>query len=156
MKSSDVVIDSMELYEYVLSRGHDPLSYNAIFPLLHMDINFRIEIQRKLFQKCNIGRADNVQRANSRFYHYCWENSDKICEECQRPLNNYSPVYISHIKTRGSHPEMAFDPRNVNILCYKHHNMWENGDKEKMRIYPRNMKVIEILEKEYNESKKGN
>lgn len=51
--------------------------------------------------------------------------------------------------TRGAYPEMAHDPRNINILCFEMHNRWENGDRQKMRIYPGNVRVIELLKKEY-------
>ena len=49
----------------------------------------------------------------------------------------------------GFAPEMAHDPRNINILCFEMHNRWENGDRKNMRIYPGNVKVIELLKKEY-------
>ena len=51
--------------------------------------------------------------------------------------------------TRGAPPEMAHDPRNVNILSFEMHNRWENGDRRNMRIYPANLLIIEQLKKEY-------
>jgi hypothetical protein len=53
--------------------------------------------------------------------------------------------------TRGAHPEIAHDPRNINILCFESHNRWENGDRERMRIYPANMRLIELLKSEYQQ-----
>lgn len=78
-----------------------------------------------------------------------WENKPHYCEECMRPLAEYSAVYVSHILTRGANPDMAHDPRNVNILCFRHHAEWENGEREKMRIWAKNQATIEELKKDY-------
>ena len=73
-----------------------------------------------------------------------------------RPLPEYSATYCSHILTRGAHPEMANDPRNINILCFKHHLIWENGKREQMRIYPANMLRIEELKQDYKQANETN
>ena len=49
------------------------------------------------------------------------------------------------------HPEMAHDPRNVNILSFEMHNRRENGDRRNMRIYRANLLTVEQLKKEYRE-----
>lgn len=121
-----------------------------------MDILLRVEIQRELFGHCVFGRG-NIPAANDRFFRWVWDNKQtqtpKRCEETLTPLWNFSAVYCSHILTRGSHPEMAHDPRNINILSYKSHNRWENGLRECMRIYPGNVRIIELLKKEYQQLK---
>lgn len=51
---------------------------------------------------------------------------------------------------RGGHPEMAHDPRNVNILCKEHHTIWENQTgRATMRIYLSNLQRIDDLTNEY-------
>lgn len=91
-------------------------------------------------------------QANDKFYHWVWNNKPHQCEECLMPLHGYSAVFISHIKTKGAFPEMAHDPRNTNILCFKHHNIWENDNLNmSMRIYRKNIKTIEMLKNEYNQ-----
>ena len=68
-----------------------------------------------------------------------------------RPLKEYSATYISHILTRGAHPEMAHDPRNINILCFRHHNQWEHATTRRtMRIYRGNLLKVQELKKEYD------
>lgn len=114
-----------------------------------MDIRLRVEIQRELFGHCVFGRGANIMAANERFFRWVWDNKPHQCEECLKPLRNYSAVYCSHILTRGAYPEAAHDARNINILCFEHHNQWENGDKSKMRIYPGNIRIIELIKKEY-------
>lgn len=134
-----IVIDTRELYDYARSRGYEPLTDKRFV----LDINLRVSIQRALFG------SGHTPEENQRFYRWCWEHKPHICEECMRPLREYSATYVSHILTKGAHPEMAHDPRNVNILCLNHHNQWENGNRESMRIYLGNMKTIEQLKKEY-------
>ena len=133
------VIDTRELYDYARKRGYEPL----IDRRFAMEIHLRVSIQRELF-----GRGHTPEE-NERFYRWCWEHYPHICSETMRPLRQYSATYISHILTRGAHPEMAHDPRNVNILCFEMHNRWENGDRQNMRIYQMNQLTIKNLMNEY-------
>lgn len=134
-----MLIDTREMYDYARARGYEPL-LDARFP---MDIVLRVSIQRELF-----GRGHGPEE-NEKFYRWCWDHSPKVCEETMQPLRNYSAVHVSHILTRGAFPEMAHDPRNVNILSLAAHNRWENGDRENMRIYRSNLLRIEMLKNEY-------
>lgn len=103
-----------------------------------MDIRLRIEVQRSLFP------------SHEQFYLWVWEHKVHTCEETMKPLREYSATYVSHILTKGGHPDMAHDPRNTNILCLKAHNQWEFGNREKMRIYERNQLIIKQLKNEYS------
>lgn len=129
--------------EYDLCKAH------GIEPLVDrrfaMDIRLRVAIQRELFG------TGHTPQENERFYRFCWDHYPHQCTETMRPLKEYSAVYISHILTRGAHPEMAHDPRNVNILSFECHNRWENGDRKNMRIFAGNRIIIEQLKREYAE-----
>ena len=127
-----------------------PLLPNKFFTL---DIKLREQIQKEMFGRCVIGRGD-IPQANERFFRWIWDHKPHYCEECMKPLRTYSAVYCSHILSRGAHPEMAHDPRNINILCFDHHNQWENGDRKRMRIYPGNQMIIKELENDYNIKRK--
>lgn len=105
----------------------------------------RVELQRRLFGK------GHTPAENSKFYRWVWAHYEHRCEECSRPLPQYNATFVSHILTRGAHPEMAHDPRNVNILCKTCHDRWENGDREGMRINLKNQYLITKLKKEYYE-----
>ncbi len=135
-------------YQYCINRGYNPLIDIKHFT---MDIRLRVEIQRELFGHCVFGRGANIMAANERFFRWVWDNKPHRCEECLKPLRNYSAVYCSHILTRGAFPEAAHDARNINILCFEHHNEWENGNRERMRIYPANMRLIELMKAEYQQ-----
>lgn len=134
-----IVIDTRELYDYARKRGFEPL----IDRRFAVEINLRVSIQRELF-----GRGHTPEE-NERFYRFCWDHYPHVCSETMRPLHQYSAAYVSHIMTRGAHPDMAHDPRNVNILSVEMHNRWENGDRQNMRIYRANQLTIEQLKQEY-------
>lgn len=137
------MIDSRELYDYAKGRGYEPLT-DARLP---MAVDLRKEIQTDLFGK------GHSPAENGRFYRWCWARMPHRCEECRRPLEGYSAVYISHILSRGAEPEMAHDPRNVNILCFDCHNKWEHATTRKgMRIYDSNRRKIALLKAEYRKN----
>lgn len=141
-------VSTREEYEALKKRGIELLYGEKNLPL---DIKLRKELQQELF-----GRG-NHQEANQKFYKLAWEGAASkgmtghYCQECFKPLKEYSATYISHILSRGAYPEMAYDLRNYNLLCAEHHQQWESGDREKMRIYKRNMKTIEKLKRDYND-----
>lgn len=134
-----IPINTREEYDLCVAHGLQPLLDDRFA----MDISLRVCIQREQF-----GRGHTPEE-NERFYRWCWAHLPHICEETMRPLWNYSAVHISHILTRGAHPDMAHDPRNVNILCLEAHNRWENGERRGMRIYLRNCDTMRMLRDEY-------
>lgn len=133
-------ITTIEEYDYCVQRGIEPL----IDDNFSIDINLRKELQEKLF-----GSRKNIPAMNQKFFHWVWLHKDHICEECGRPLPEYSATFCSHILSRGAHPECSTDPRNINILCFNHHEQWEVGDRKAMKIYETNQKIIERLKLEY-------
>lgn len=136
-----ILIEDLECYKYAKNKGYEPLTDKRF----EMPIKVRVDVQRYLFG------TGHTPAENEKFYRYCWDLYPHICVECMRPLTQFSATYISHIRTRGAFPEAAHDVRNVNILCFKHHNQWETGNRKAMRIYPGNVQTIEQLTKEYNE-----
>lgn len=139
-----IAIESIAEYRLCVERGFEPL----IDDRFELPIALRVEIQRQLFGHVTHGRG-NIPQANEHFFRWVWDHKPHRCEETMRPLHQYSAVYISHILSRGAHPEMAHDPRNVNILCAEMHARWENGDRHSMRVWRNNKKTIEKLKNEY-------
>ena len=130
-----IEIDDISLYRYAQSRGYEPL----IDERFSLEIHLRVEIQREIFGT-----------DHEKFYRWMWEHRPHICEETMQPLRGYSAAYVSHILTRGAHPEMAHDPRNINILCLEAHHRWEFGQRVGMRIYESNQLKIQQLKQEYS------
>jgi len=127
-------------YDYCREEGFEPL----IDSRFDLDHKLRIEIQTDLFGK------GHTPEENERFYRWVWAHKPHICEECMKPLSEYSATYISHIISRGANPYMAHDPRNCNILCFKHHNQYEHKTtRENMRIFQITELTIKILKEEY-------
>lgn len=140
-----IILSNLSEYSEAERRGYIPLKQWKLFKL---PIHLRVEIQAGIFYPG--GRPTNIKVINDNFYKWFWANSPRYCENCLKPLHNYSSVYVSHILTRGSHPEMRADPRNANLLCYVCHTMWETGERLAMRIYRVNRIVILILKSDYN------
>lgn len=132
-----------------MQRGYNPL-FNQKFTI---DFDLRVSIQNQIFGKSELSKG-SIPQANEKFYRYMWEFKPHFCEECLKPLRNYSSSFISHILSRGSSPEMAHDVRNINILCLIHHNQWETGERKTMRIFPGNEKIIKTLKTEYANKEK--
>lgn len=145
-----VKIENISEFNYIKRSGINPLLF---YDNIDIDIKLRIQEQQKLFGYAILGEKE-VIKANQYFYKYAWDNKPHICEECGIELYYYSATYISHILTRGSHPEIAHDIRNVNILCKRHHDKWEFGKRSKMRIYKKNKLIISILKNEYSYANK--
>lgn len=137
-----VEITNREDYDALLKRGIDCL-YDKRY---HLEIGLRREIQREKF-----GKNDN--EGNAKFYAYCIKHFPHVCENCGRPIPFPCATNVSHILTRGSHPEMAHDPRNVNILCGTCHELWEHAP-TRFKLNPwlveKNERTIKLLKQEYN------
>jgi hypothetical protein len=142
----DVIrIETMEEYNYCESRGYTPI----VDKNFDLEINLRVKVQKQIFGNFAFGK-NNIPLANDLFYHWVWEHKPNFCEECIKPLRNYSSVHVSHILSKGANAEMAHDPRNTNILCFNCHSKWENGKRHQMRINSSNQQIITKLKKEYN------
>ena len=134
-------IGDLNAYVELRRKGIYPLREWTTF---YVRYDLRIFIQNKLFGKTELGNF-YVPQANQKYYEYCYNTSLKVCEECGLPLHEYSARYVSHILSRGAHPNLAHDVRNHNILCSKHHHVWENGNRKGMKIYTLNKIIINEL-----------
>lgn len=129
------MIEILSISDYLnqSDSGDDVLSS----PDYLIPIKLREEIQKLKFP------------TDASFYNYCWKKKAHWCEECGAYLSAYSASFISHILTKGAHTEKRRDPRNVNILCLKHHHQWEFGKRKEMEIYQANMLLRDKLILEY-------
>jgi hypothetical protein len=146
-----VFIESIEEYQLIVSRGYEPLIDILLFRL---DIKIRIEIQYELFGGSSLNKG-YIEQGNQKYYHWCWDHKLHFgkCQNCFRPLPGYSATFVSHIEGRGAHSELAYDPRNSNILCFDCHRKWESKDRKYMAIYRENLFIINLLKNEYEHSR---
>lgn len=112
----------------------------------------------------NIKKRQSVKRKamlqlDREFYYLCFIIKPQICEECGKLLPNLfedengkliAIWRYSHILTKAAFPEFRHNPDNINILCLEHHQCWEFGDRQGMKIYKSNQKRIEKIKDEYN------
>lgn len=87
-------------------------------------------------------------------YLKVFNSKPNVCEECGAMLPdefedfegsiNYIEQY-SHIISKGSEVRLRHNEKNFNRLCFHCHQLWEGGDRSKMKIYENNLKIIEEL-----------
>lgn len=137
------VIKNIEDYNHARKYGFHPF----IDQDYEMDIKVRYELQKEIFKT-----SKSLRMCDVKFYKYCWSVLDHYCEETGWYLKQYSSVYISHILSRGAYPEMRWDIRNINILSFESHQLWEFGTletKKKMKIWFQNQEKSIFLKEEY-------
>ncbi len=133
-----IELSTREEYDLAVERGFTPLMGHPFV----LPIQLRDMIQKELF-KCD-----------EDFYHYFFEHHPtQTCEEHGHPIHEYSAKNVSHILTRGGHPEMRYDLRNANLLCLLSHQEWESEKNLSMNIYKKNRIMMDKLRDEYNELK---
>lgn len=139
-----IAIDTRADYDYCRTQGFEPLNDRRFV----MEHRLRVSIQRELFG------TGHTPEENEKFYRWCWQHSPHVCSECMKPLKEYSAVYISHNLSRGAYPNMAFDPRNVTVLCFECHNRYEHRPtRQNMRIFGITEYTNERLIQEYQNEK---
>ena len=70
-----------------------------------------------------------------------WNSRVHVCDNCEKRLPA-TPVKAnySHLLTKGSHPELRYDPENIVLSCYDCHNLWEFGkNRETMATYQKHI-----------------
>jgi 5-methylcytosine-specific restriction endonuclease McrA len=87
------------------------------------------------------------------WYREMWELRSHNCQECGIHLPHFSPMFISHIITKGSYPSLRNHPENFMIYCSQCHQLWEFGDRRKMKTYDEAMEIMDKLKREYYESR---
>mgnify|MGYP003136093868 CR=1 FL=1 len=96
-------------------------------------------------QKQKLEKKKDKIREDNLWYKEAFENSNKICEECNKKLKTFSRANVSHILSKGAFPKYRYHKDNYNILCFDCHQIWEFGDKKNMRIWNKNEKIINNL-----------
>lgn len=103
----------------------------------------------KLFKKSFKKPKNSKIKEDEEFYEKCFNMSDHKCEECGCELPDIfkdednkivARWRYSHIIPKSVAIKLRHDTNNINHLCLKHHQMWENGDKKSMKIYAKNSK----------------
>lgn len=122
-------------------------------------VNGRIKQER-------LERRREIHRMDRELYKYIFDTRPHECEECGRTLPSIFSIVdevsgissivcieqYSHIMTKGAFPEFRHHKKNINRLCREHHDQWEFGDRQNMKIFASNQITIqEILEESRNQ-----
>lgn len=151
-------ISRFEAYRLKEQQNNDKLYSRKIKPLKRTKKRKRISEQKIK----NREKRQKQIEMDEYTYEEVFNSKPHICEECGTPLPDEfrdeegSVIFreqYSHIATKAAYPEFRNDKRNFNRLCAVDHMQWEFGDRESMKIYEPNQKIIEQLLKERNEKK---
>lgn len=104
------------------------LCANCNYKRLHDGMS-RYEVLRK----GGTGRGRQVNRGfhstgERELFLKIWNQRLHICNKCGKLLGDEpKPVFFSHIKSKGAHPELRLDPDNIELLCEDCHHRYEFG-----------------------------
>ena len=87
---------------------------------------------------------------DTEWYQAMWESRPHRCQECGVHLPHFSPMFVSHIITKGSYPSLRNHPENFMIYCSQCHQLWEFGERKKMKTYEEAMEIMDRLKREYH------
>lgn len=60
-----------------------------------------------------------------------WAECPHICTHCgKRLLEPLKPIYFSHIKSKGAHPELRLEKSNIELTCEECHQKYEFGKRK--------------------------
>jgi len=67
-----------------------------------------------------------------------WDEREHVCVNCKQDLDRFvdeetgspSPMLFSHIKSKGSRPDLRLDKNNIELLCPDCHHIYEFCGKE--------------------------
>ena len=79
-----------------------------------------------------------------------WATRPHRCIECEAHLLAPHSIHFSHVRTRGSHPELEDDPDNIVLHCARCHDKWEYGGDKKRQEMPETLKALERIKKKHS------
>lgn len=96
-------------------------------------------------------KHDALIKEDEKTYEEVFGSKPPYCEECSTRLSSIfrndegfvvDRFRFSHILSKGAYPEHRHNILNFNLLCFNCHQKWDHGDKESMRIFEENKKII--------------
>lgn len=104
--------------------------------------------QRKRINPISKKGKEQMDR-DTAFYEEIWNERPHSCEECGCNLgDNWKRYMFSHLITKGAHPELRYDKRNISLSCLPCHTRYETGDRKGMRVYEKCKDIIVQLLRE--------
>lgn len=132
-----------------LSEGKEPKKYNYIKKKTKSRTSKKKDKTKRMTMTIDSHKKLSMKQKDEIFYEKCFNNSDHRCEECGKELPKQfrdadgkiiARYRYSHTIPKSIAPELRHEIMNINHLCLKDHSEWENGNKEKMKIFKKNVK----------------
>lgn len=81
-----------------------------------------------------------------------WQEREHKCYHCGRRLGNEpKAIYFSHILSRGAHPKLRCEPKNIVLACPKCHRIYDFGDRNQLERQVPEELIEELLKIERDE-----
>lgn len=114
-------------------------------------------IKRTIIKPLTTKGVEMIKK-DEEFYEKVWNSKEHNCEECDRFLGDefrddngkvIDRFRYSHILPKGGrYGQFRHRLENMNLLCLDCHQEWEHGIKEDMKIYVKNIIIMEDLYEE--------
>jgi hypothetical protein len=116
---------------------------------------------RKKVKKTTVKNdKNNLLQLDEEVYFKVFSSRPSFCEECGKGLPDQfrdddgkviARWQYSHILSKGAYKELRHNESNFQRLCFQCHQIYEFGDRTKMKTYNETQKIIELL---YEESRR--
>lgn len=95
-----------------------------------------------------------IKESNVYYQEAIKENMDRngecLCDNCGVTIPYPTGRNVSHIISKGANIALYYEKENNFILCAMCEDVWTNGDKTKMRIFPESKtRTFNLLNKYY-------
>lgn len=79
-----------------------------------------------------------------------WKTREHICYHCGRRILEPRAINFSHIFSRGAHPRLRCEPKNIIIVCENCHKIYEFGNRKNLKKQISQELIDELLKIEKN------
>jgi len=100
-------------------------------------------------------KGQKVATEDVKFFHEIWNERNKHSEISGEFLgNDYNPVFMSHILTKGAYPKFRHLKENILLMTHNEHDSWEFRDRTTpmfKKKFKRALYIQDKLKKKYYE-----
>lgn len=98
--------------------------------------------------------SKKIKESNDYYQKQIQKNIDRngecLCDNCGVTIPNPTGRNVSHIISKGANVALYYEEDNNFILCLPCEDIWTNGDKTKMHIFPESKtRTFNLLNKYY-------
>lgn len=93
--------------------------------------NKRLEDSRGVKVKKPISKV-RKPTGEAELFKAIWIVRPHVCTNCRTALGDEIRTYFfAHIKSKGAHPELRLEPKNISLMCLQCHTAYDTQGKEK-------------------------